>query len=71
MESASLGKRDPEKNTKNSGRSLLGRITINWMMKCDFQDEITYKFNKNEYTVCSEMLTSSYSVDPTSGFEHL
>ena len=53
------------------GTYLLSCTTINQMMKCDHQWEITYKCIQNEYILCWKILMSSCSVDPTSVFENL
>ena len=71
VDSASLGEQEPENETNNFGRSSLGYTVKNRMMKCDRKEEITFKFYKNEYTLCLKFLMSSWSVDPILGFKHL
>ena len=44
MENVCLEEEDSDNETENYGHFSLGRIAINWMMKCDQQEEITYKF---------------------------
>ena len=46
MEKDSLGELDRDNKTENFRCCSLGHITINWIMKCDWQGVITYKFIK-------------------------
>ena len=44
MEKDILGEREPGNDTDNFFRSSLEGAAVNWMMKCDWQGGITYKF---------------------------
>ena len=52
MENMSLEEWDLENETDNFGRCLIGRTTINRMMKCDHKQEIPYKIISNVYILC-------------------
>ena len=43
VETDSLGGREPENENDNFGRCSLGRVAVNWMMKCDGRLEVYYK----------------------------
>ena len=51
MENTSLKEREPENETDNFGRCLLGCTAINRMMKCDRREEIMFE-NVDEFLLC-------------------
>ena len=68
MEKYILVDQELDNGTDNFDRLLIVRTEINQMIG---DSKLLTTLYKNEYILCLKILTISFSVDPTSVFEHL